>query len=372
MGRKEPLKVDIVVVGAGVIGLAVARLLSSKYQVIVLEKNEKWGQETSSRNSEVIHSGIHYPKEFKKTEWSIHGRHLLYSFCRKFNVPYLKTGKYLVATALQDRIYLEKLRAHSDTLAIPCEQVSGSDLSRKEPLIDALEALYFSESGIIDSHEFMARLEQVAISAGTIFAYRSLVTKITQSNSNWAVEYSQPSGESETIICGSIVNCAGLGAIDVYKMAFQATNYEERFCRGRYFNLGSKFKDKFQSLVYPVPSQEGLGIHVTRDLSGMVRLGPDVDWCSSSDYQQVNRWYQCEWDLIRSKFVDAIRRYCPSIQYDDLAPGVVGIRPKLFIDGVPHNDFLLENREGFISLLGIESPGLTASLAIAEAVNYLV
>lgn len=366
---KKAIETDVVVVGAGVVGLAIAYRLSRHKSVLLIEKNDKFGQETSSRNSEVIHSGIYYPRESKKTSFCIKGRELLYLFCTEFNVPFKKCGKYVVATNSMEQDYLHGLKAHSDEVQVPNDSISPNRLVSALPLVKAKESIYFPESGIVDSHVLMARLEQLAKAQGTVVAYSHRVMGFQPSQNGWEVLVQNGNGELETVLSERVINCAGLPAADLSNQALRTNKYQHRFCRGRYFNLSSKFSMSFKSLVYPTPNKDGLGVHITSDLGGMVRLGPDVDWSSDHNYQNISELYDCDWDSLRPHFLALAQRYLPTLQLKDLSPGQIGVRPKLFSNGSPYQDFLIENHQGFIHLLGIESPGLTAALAIAEAVR---
>ncbi len=371
MANQETLKTEVIVIGAGAVGLALAHRLSARNRVVVIEKNVKFGQETSSRNSEVVHSGIYYPANSRKTEWCIRGRELLYSFCEQFKVPFLKCGKYVVATQSSDSDYLEQLKNHCDSLGIPNSYVSQTELKNREPMVNAREGLFFSESGIVDSHSMMSRLEQLSLHQNTVFAYGHRLSKIQKNSIGWEVTL-QTSEGLEKIQSEIVINAAGLGAAQISNETLHLNRYEHRFCRGRYLNLSSKFLNAFKSLVYPTPLKDGLGVHVTRDLAGMVRLGPDVDWLTQSNYEKVDALYDCDWESLKPEFLIAAQRYLPSLSLGDLSPGLIGLRPKLFVDQIPNLDFLMENHEGFIHLLGIESPGLTSAMAIAEAVENLL
>jgi 2-hydroxyglutarate dehydrogenase len=367
----ERLETDVVVIGAGVIGLAVADKLATGHSVILVDAHHKFGQETSSRNSEVIHSGIHYPLNSKKTTWCIRGRDLLYDFCKSYSVPHAQTGKLVVATLKDEVAYLEKLAAHCTEIGVPFERWTGAAVSAKEPLVKVEEALYFPITGIVDSHAYMAALERFFIESGGISAYRHRVRYLRRDGQRWLVTAESPSGEIE-IAASWVVNAAGLASAELSNRALNTRRYQHRFCRGRYFALSGKYQSRFNHLIYPVPPKDGLGIHVTIDMAGQARLGPDVDWCNEVEYDSVATLYNCDWGGIVNEFAAAARRYCPSIEPSHLAPALVGVRPKLFVDKKPFPDFVVESHQNFIHCLGIESPGLTASLAISDEVLRLV
>lgn len=355
-------------IGAGVVGLAAAARLSETGQVVLVEAHGKFGQETSSRNSEVVHSGIYYPVDSHKTRWCLEGRRLLYDFCSRYGVPAKKTGKVVVATSGDEEAYLERLTGHAKGLGVPCERVSGEWIAEREPLVRAKSGVLFPETGIVDSHELMARLEGLSRDAGALLAYGHRVTEIARESGGWATIV-QTGSESLRVLSPVVVNAAGLAAAEISRKALGHERYEHRFCRGRYFSLSGKYRGAFRTLVYPVPQKDGLGVHVTVDLDRVPRLGPDVDWATDHRYSECQKLYDCDWEALRAGFVGAARRYFPSLNPDEAQPGLIGIRPKLFLDGKASPDFLVENHQGFIHCLGIESPGLTSSLAIAETVR---
>ncbi len=366
----EAISTEVVIIGAGVIGLSIAERLAKHHEVILLEANEKFGQETSSRNSEVIHSGIYYPPDSRKTALCLRGRKLLYDFCAQAKVPYRKCGKLLVGTASDQTAYIEKLAAHCQILEVPFERYSKKTIQEKEPNLEVGEGLFFPESGIVDSHQLMAALERRAIQAGAQLAYRHSLTQIACEGNDWVVQWETAEGKG-TARAGRVINAAGLAAARWSNQALGTTKYSHRFCRGKYFHLKSNYRNKFSHLVYPVPEKDGLGVHVTLDLSGDVRLGPDVEWCGNSSFEERSQWYECDWEKSRGSFLKAAQRLCPQLRAEDLTPGLIGIRPKLFLNGEPRPDFLIENHDGYIHCLGIESPGLTAALAIAEQVGEI-
>jgi 2-hydroxyglutarate dehydrogenase len=366
----EKIETDVLVIGAGVVGLAIAERLGRSRHVILVEAYPQFGRETSSRNSEVIHSGIYYPPTSNKTKWCIEGREALYDFCRRHHIAHAAIGKFVVATESTDQGYLQKLAEHCRALEVPCERWTQSQLAGAEPLLRVREGLYLPRTGIVDSHQFMARLEQLFADAGGLLAYRHRVTALMRSQAEWKASVTGPEGTLE-ISAPRVINAAGLAAAEISNQALQTSRFQHKFCRGRYFALPPRYQKKFNRLIYPVPPQDGLGIHVTLDLQGFAKLGPDVDWAEAQSYAETPALYDCDWDALRPTFAQAARRYCPTIHEEDLRPGLVGIRPKLFVDGKQVGDFIVENHSGFIHCLGIESPGLTASLAIADEVERL-
>ncbi|MBI4403288.1 MAG: FAD-dependent oxidoreductase [Deltaproteobacteria bacterium] len=368
----EKLTSDVTVIGAGVIGLAIAcRLGGSDKSVTVVESYPKFGNETSSRNSEVIHSGIHYPIHSLKTRYCIEGREKLYQFCEQYGVGYRQTGKFVVACSDTEVSYLENLSQHCKSLGVPHDWVTGGAIETAEKLVAARGGLFLPRTGIVDSHSLMATLERKAIDGGVVFAYRHRVKSVTRAGNAWDVVVESPTDNFQ-ISSAVVINAAGLGAAEITNQALGRTRYQHKYCRGRYFMLSSKYRGRFSHLVYPVPQKDGLGVHVTVDMEQNARLGPDTDWSDIHHYAEVSRLYDCDWSSLTEPFLKSVNRYCPSIKRADLTPGLIGIRPKLFVDGTAHPDFLLENTDNFIHCLGIESPGLTSCLVIADEVEKLL
>ena len=264
-----------------------------------------------------------------------------------------------------------KLSAHCQKLGILHRRLTAGEVSELEPSIAVRTAILFPETGILDTHTFLATLERKILAKGGTMAYRHTVREIRRDGGNWHVTVDSPQGPL-SIQSPLVVNAAGLGAAELSNQALLTDMYEHRFCRGAYFQLSPSHRGMFRHLIYPVPPRDGLGIHVTVDLEGYARLGPDVEWCQAVRYAELGPWYDADWEARRGDFVTATRRYFPQLRADSLTPGFVGIRPKLFIRGTAHPDFLVENKGGLIHCLGIESPGLTASLAIANAVRAAV
>ena len=277
----ETIACDVLVIGAGVIGLAIASELPVDLTVVVIDQHEKFGQETSSRNSEVIHSGIYYPEESAKTRWCIAGRKKLYAFCEHFGIAHRRVGKIVVIQDSSETPFLNRLFKHCTNISVPCQLLSTSEILMEEPLIRASGGLLFPETGIVDSHGFMAALEAGALKKEVTIAYGHRVCGIRKAK-HWLVEiqYGDLCIHLETPL---IVNAAGLQAARLSNLALRTQRYEHRFCRGRYFGLSSAYQNKFKHLIYPPPEKDGLGVHVTLDLNGQCRLGPDFEWCTHSE-----------------------------------------------------------------------------------------
>ncbi len=359
--------VECVVIGAGVIGLAVARALAiSGREVIVLEAEDAIGTVTSSRNSEVIHAGIYYPEGSLKARLCRAGRDMLYRYLSEHGIDHNRCGKLVVATTEAE---LEQLRTvERKALANGVEDIrwiGARDAMNLEPQLECVGALISPSTGILDSHAFMLSLQGEAEDHGAAVALLSPVTGGRAAAGSITLEVG---GEQPmALACRAVINCAGLGAQAVAR-SIQGVPPETvpplHYAKGNYFYLG--VRAPFRRLIYPAPGAASLGLHYTRDLGGQGRFGPDVEWVGAIDYQ-VNP------DRAES-FYAAIRRYWPALPDDSLNPGYSGVRPKLQAPGEPAADFVFQGPGthgvgGLINLFGIESPGLTASLAIAEAVT---
>jgi L-2-hydroxyglutarate oxidase LhgO len=363
----EPLEVDTVVIGAGVVGLAVARELAlAGKEVLVLEAEARPGTHASSRNSEVIHAGIYYRAGSLKAKLCVAGRDELYRYCAARGVAHSRIGKLLVAGSDDEVPALEKLKHQAEGNGVmDLTWLDAAELARLEPNVRAVRGLLSPSTGIIDSHGLLTALKSDAEAAGAQIAFRSRVRSGALLGPN---QFSLDVGEDEVtrIACRTLVNAAGLYApslartLDGFPPALVP---QGGLAKGHYFTLSGAAP--FRHLVYPMPEPGGLGIHVTLDLGGQVRFGPDVTWVSEVDY---------DFDSSRKeRFVQAIRRYFPALEPDRLQPGYTGIRAKLEPSATAFSDFVVQgpNRHGLnglVHLFGIESPGLTASLALARCV----
>ena len=386
---------DCVVVGAGVVGLAVARALAQAgREVVVLEAAEGIGTETSSRNSEVIHAGIYYPKGSLKARLCVQGKQALYAYCAERGVPHRRCSKLIVATEAAQLATLADIRAKAAANGVSdLTPLSRQEAQALEPEIECVGALLSPSTGIIDSHAFMLALQGDAEHAGAVFAFHSRAARARVVSDGFEIEVQtldlQPTstgtpGAAASGTAGSsghesaefsstsiwhartLINAAGLHAPDV---AARIEGLDARhvprahYARGHYFTLSGR--PRFQRLIYPVPQPGGLGVHLTLDLQGQARFGPDLQWVDGIDY------------TVDPKRADAfyaeVRRYWPALPDGALQPGYAGIRPKLAGPEAPNLDFRIDGPAqhgvpGLVNLLGIESPGLTASLAIGEAV----
>ena len=351
--------VDCVVIGAGVVGLACAsRLAESGLDVLVLEQHTLIGSETSSRNSEVIHAGIYYPTGSAKAALCVEGKERLYAYCAEYHIPHHRCGKILVASNQDQLSVLEGYQRQATANgAGELEWLDRNQLRKLEPMVLGTAALLSPTTGIIDSHAYMLSLQGRLEAAGGMIAFGSRVSKIEVTPGDLTLMV-----DGQPIACRRLLNCAGLGA-PLLAADTDPQAPSGHYARGHYFSYSGQAP--FSRLVYPVAEPGGLGVHVTIDLAGQVKFGPDVEWCETIDYQ---------FDVSRKEaFVEAIRHYFPDLEEDRLQPDYVGVRPKISGPGEPAADFRIDGPArhgvaGVVNLLGIESPGLTASLAIAERV----
>ncbi|QKV17926.1 NAD(P)/FAD-dependent oxidoreductase [Oricola thermophila] len=359
-----PEKVDCVVIGAGVVGLAAARSLAmAGREVLVLEADRVIGNGTSSRNSEVIHAGLYYPQGSLKARFCRAGRDMLYAYCMERGVPFRRIGKLVVATDETETATLEVIARHAAGNGVEDLEMLGADDARRlEPAVRATAALLSPSTGIIDSHAYMLALQGDAEAHGALVAFRAPVEggEIRDDGMLLRVGGADP----VTLHARQVVNAGGLAA---HKIAASVSGLPAkaipaiRYAKGNYFALAGKAP--FRRLIYPVPVKGGLGIHLTLDLAGKARFGPDVEWIDGIDYSVSGERAE--------QFAAAVRRYWPELPEGALQPDYAGIRTQIADMAVP--DFSIENSTGvLVNLFGIESPGLTSSLAIAQYVRGLV
>ncbi len=367
----------ITIIGAGVIGLAIASELSKKYEdVIILEKNKTFGQETSSRNSEVIHGGMYYPSGSLKAKLCVEGRHLLYELCKKQRIPHNRIGKLIVATEKEEIEVLENLFKVGKANGVEGLKIlSQTEFKVLEPNIEGLAALYSPETGILDTHRLMQYFYDHAKSNGAIAAFNSEVIGIEKTNHVYSMTVKN-SEELTALEADIVINSAGLDSDRVAEMVgmdIDRLDYRLHYCKGQYFRVNSSKSRLINRLVYPVPKSKsgGLGIHATLDLAGSMRLGPDDEYLDSrvKDYSVQ--------DAKKGDFYASARKFMPFLEENDLTPDTAGIRPKLQENGQNFRDFVIKDEAdnglpGFINLIGIESPGFTCSLAIGQMVNNFI
>jgi L-2-hydroxyglutarate oxidase LhgO len=357
-------------VGAGIVGLAVARALAQAgHEVLVLEK-ERWiGSETSSRNSEVIHAGLYYPQGSLKAVLCLEGRRALYEYCGEHGVPHKRIGKLLVACREEDLPSIERVWTRARANGVDdLEWLGGNQVRALEPDLACIKAFLSPSTGIIDSHALMLAYEGDAESAGAVLAHRAPVLRGRVDERGFLLEVGGE--EPMTLRASLLVNSAGLYAPALARAIAgipSSTIPPAYFCRGVYFSLTGR--SPFRHLIYPAPETAGLGVHLTLDMAGQARFGPDTEWIDSVDYNVDPRRGE--------RFYAAIRTYWPGLPDGALQPGYAGIRPKISGPKEPAADFVIQGPEahgipGLVNLYGIESPGLTASLALAERVRRLL
>ena len=356
-------RIDIVIIGAGVVGLAVARAFAfAGRSVLILECERRFGMGTSSRNSEVIHAGLYYPPGSLKEVLCVEGRERLFAFCEAHNVPHRRSGKLILAADETERPALEAIAARGKAAGVDdlvC--LDRAEAAALEPEARCVAALLSPSTGIVDSHAFMLALLGEAEDHGALLAYGSPVDKITQKPGGWEVRVGDTSVEAAVV-----VNAAGLGAQAVAGSidALAPACIPRRFlAKGCYFTYSGAVP--FTHLIYPLPVPGGLGTHLTLDLAGAARFGPDVHWVDAIDYAVD--------PALKPRFLAAAQRIWPAIDPERLQPGYAGIRPKIVGPGEPAADFILQGEAahglaGLVNLFGIESPGLTAALPMAERV----
>jgi len=358
--------VETIVVGAGVVGLAVAQALAKAgRQVVVLEQHELIGSETSSRNSEVIHAGIYYPPRSLRAVLCVRGKQLLYRFCAENSVPHVRCGKLLVAT---HESQLPKLAAIRDTASkngvADLEFLAADAAKALEPELACVGALLSPSTGIIDSHAFMLALEGHLEANGGSVILRCPVDSIVHDRG--AFHLRTGGSAAGAISCSELVLAAGLHVSRLARSLQFANAYrppETYYAKGQYYALSGR--SPFKRHIYPMPEGAWLGLHATVDIAGRCKFGPDIEWTPDIDYS-----FQPE---KLAKFLNFIRGYYPGLEVERLHPDYTGVRPKLYREGEPVSDFAIHGPEthglsGLVGLFGIESPGLTAALAIAEHV----
>ena len=365
--------IDIIIIGAGVVGLAIAAEVSrTNKSVFVFEKNRTFGLETSSRNSEVIHAGMYYPEDSLKAKFCVNGNQLLYELCEKYSINHKRLGKLIVAaddaeTKEVEKLYRQGLKNGINAL----QMLTGDEIKLLEPNVEAVAGLLSPSTGVVDSHDLMKTFLGCAKENGVAFVFGAEVINLNRIAGGYEVGIHD--SERTYPVTGSVViNAAGLFSDKVAQLAgidVEKAGYQLHYCKGAYFSLNPKTRRLVNRLVYPVPEQAGVGVHVTLSLDGSMRLGPNVKYTETIDYTVDKN--------DKAEFYQAAHRYLPSIEFDDLAPDFAGVRPKLQAKGKGFRDFVIRDEAdkglpGLINLIGIESPGLTASPAIAKYVAEIV
>ncbi len=360
---------DVIIIGGGVIGLSIARELSSTgKETIVLEKNKRAGDVTSSRNSGVIHAGIYYPENFLKTKLCVEGNKLIYEYAKEKKVNYKKYGKYIIASKKNELLNLEAIFIQGKKNNVEISKVENEEVLENNPGLIFQKALYSPNSGVIDVPEYVAALEGDIQHFGGLISLRTSFLSTKKIKDNFII--SCLAEDEFSIESKYLINCSGLSNEDTLKNIEDFPGdkiYKNYFAKGHYFKYSGK--SPFSNLIYPVSGQHSLGIHIGYDLAGGMRFGPDVEFVNEIDYS-FN-------ESLKKKFIDSISQYWPEVNPEKLHPDYTGIRPKITKPNEKMRDFSIQTEEdhgirNFINLQGIESPGLTSSLAIAKYVNNLI
>jgi L-2-hydroxyglutarate oxidase LhgO len=369
-------RVDALVIGAGVVGLAVARALAqSGLETVVVESGTGIGQGVSSRNSEVVHAGLYYAPGSLKARLCVRGKHLLYAFCAEHGVPHSRCGKLVVATAADQLATLHKLQQRAQANQVDAQLWTAQQAMALEPALACTAALWSPSTGIVDSHALMLALQGEMERAGGMLALQSRVLGAHFAPGQPAVVRVLSADGAFELQADRVVNAAGLQACGLAS-AFDGLHARHvptgRFAKGNYFTLPGK--PPFSHLVYPAPVDAWLGVHVTIDLAGQVKFGPDLQWLPAVDAQDID--YTVDAGRAAA-FEDAIRRYWPALPAGALVPAYSGVRPKIHGPETAAPDFRIDGPArhgvaGLVNLLGIESPGLTSAMAIAEEVAAML
>lgn len=366
---------EITIIGAGIVGLAIAERLSrTSSSILVIEKESSFGQGTSSRNSEVIHSGVYYESGSLKSRLCKEGRRALYALAEQGAIEAKKTGKLIVATTEEEAVQLKALYRNGQGNGVEgLELLSAQEAHILEPEIQCTAAILSEETGILSAHSLMSYLHRESTKQNVDFSFFTTFLNGKRTNDGWEIAVIDADTTPCTFTSRYVINCAGLSCDKVaagFGMDVEKAGYTIHFAKGCYCSLKEK-KLNIQRLIYPVPSKEYLGIHLVVDMAGKYRFGPDISFLKENieDFSLPN-------DTVKS-FSAAVNRYIPALSEKHLSPDFAGIRPKLSKKGEPSKDFIIaeESERGFpglINLIGIESPGLTSSLAIAEYVKSLL
>ncbi len=360
---------NIVIIGAGVVGLAVAAKLSERNEgVYILEKNAKFGQETSTHNSGVIHSGIHYPPGSLKAKLCVKGNLMIYEICEKYKIPCKRLGKLTVAIEEEEIEEIRKLKRWGEENGVEGLKIlEKEDVKRFEPNVEVEKALYSPSTGIVEPDDFMNYFYAKASRNGAVLATKTEVTALRKTRDDYEVSGTS-FGEKFTIKAKAVINCAGLYSDKIAVLIglnVEKLGYKLHYCKGDYFRIIGK--PPIKMLVYPVPKGPGLGIHLTPDLAGVVKLGPNAYYVDNISYEVSSSEHE---------FREDVKRFLPCIINCQLISDFAGVRPKLQGPGEGFRDFVIRHEAdrdlfGFINLIGIESPGLTAAPAIGEFVSEI-
>jgi L-2-hydroxyglutarate oxidase LhgO len=365
---------SLTIVGAGVVGLAIAARLARRFpDLVILERRERHGSETSSRNSEVIHAGMYYPTGSLKARLCVEGNRRLYQICAAHDIPHRRCGKLIVAMGREEIPALERILATGTANGVELRLIDGEEARTLEPHVPSVAALLSPSTGIVNAHALMDHFLAAATSGGATLQARTQLVGIERAGAEYRLSV-RMDGSNESFTSERVINCAGLECDSVAALAgidVDQAGYRLRYCKGSYFSVASGKAALVSRLVYPVPGAISLGVHALPDLSGRLKFGPDAEYLPDRGLD-----YRVD-EGKRAAFAAAVRRLVPAIQDEDLQPEMAGIRPKTQKPGEPMRDFVIREEgdrglPGFVDLIGIESPGLTASPAIADYVAALV
>lgn len=364
----------LTIIGAGAVGLAIAARLADRFPgLILLERREHHGTETSSRNSEVIHAGMYYTPGSLKARLCVEGNRLLYEYCAKHDVPHNRLTKIIVAMIPEEVAHLERILATGRTNGVELEMISGEKSRELEPNVPAVAALFSPNTGVISAHGLMDALLHETRQKGATFQSSAEVVGLKKEGHEYQIEINTPGGV-ESFTSERVINAAGLESDTIAGLAgidVDAAGYRLHYCKGSYFSVAAARSGAVKRLVYPVPTSVSLGVHALVDIAGRLRFGPDAEFLKERGLD-----YRVDMEK-RSAFAQGVRRLVPSLTEEDLVPDISGIRPKVQAPGEPARDFIIREESdrglsGLINLIGIESPGLTSCLAIARYVDEMV
>jgi L-2-hydroxyglutarate oxidase LhgO len=363
----------ITVIGGGAVGLAIADRLAGRGDVLLLERRAHYGTETSSRNSEVIHAGLYYPPGSLKARLCVRGNALLYEICTRHQVAHRRLTKLVTATVPAELAAIETLLARGTANGAPLERLTAEQAHALEPNVLSVGALLSPSTGVVSAHELMDYYARSAEARGAVLKTRAEVIALERGPGGYRLTV-RDGDATESITSERVVNAAGLGSDAVAALAgidVDAAGYRLHYCKGSYFALTPRKWGLISRLVYPVPGNESLGLHAVVDVAGRVRFGPDVEYLPGRALD-----YAVD-EARRTTFGEAARRFLPAVADADLTPDISGVRAKLQAKGEPVRDFVIQEESarglpGFVNLIGIDSPGLTSSPAIAEYVETLV
>ena len=363
MSKLEKFEVDCLVIGGGVSGIAIARELSSKFDnIFLIERNLHIAQETSSRNSEVIHAGMYYDHGSLKSKLCLKGKELLYKYLEERKIDFNRCGKYILSSNDEESETLNSIYENGLTCGVD-DLTYDNSLRSKYPFLHYKEAIFSPSTGIFDSHSFIHSLSRDFQSLGGNILLGNETLNVEQSSKGYEVLIQDKNTENQFVVIANVlVNSAGLNAVHIAGLINEGNNYQEEFVKGEYYIYQGK--ERLENLIYPTPSENSLGLHATIDLGRGIRFGPSAYVVDEIDYSLSSHQ--------KSDFLSAVQSYWPSIQAEDLTPGYSGIRPKL--KGI--KDFIIDsgtvNDNQYVNVLGYASPGLTSSLALGIEVSNLI